>query len=1105
MPNDITTLAIEIQSQEAERNLRTFNELLSLGSQTAQKMEKISIDMDASSAVAQLQALRNGYANLAASLNDLHLDVAMPEMPAVSAPGGPAVDTSALEELKAFFASTAEMSKALREEMTQFNESLRELEANSSKTASAGGAQTSSMSQGITVSREYSAALNELTTAGGAHTNSMIHGITVSREYAAALKELAAAQKEMEKAAAKADEAGLKVNAADANAADVKRKLIATQRAYTKAFLEWRDAYYHHSGNADKLERESNRLKEKVAELKSAYKEAQAAAKEFNQKLEESAVRADAAREKYQQLKGQLDAMPKPVAQVTGGVDDFSKTARGAASQATKMARGFNAVAFAAGASIPGLNKIGQIIGTFAYAGPVVGGIVVGVGALAAGIKFLWDESQKGYTIAHEHAVEAQKDFQDAKSSIADLTKEWDRLAELESAGALTNEQNAEAVRIIEHLTDVYGDLGLGIDKNTLKLKGYSVARAKANALEREHKKYVADRAIEAAESDVQKQREKYLRSSTTAKDYFRPLEGHSPEEIWRDLDKRRIELKRVQEGRKKYNLSVGNGKQVEADYDQHGAWMSLIASGLIASSGSPNTLKAQEKLYNSGIATAAIDQELELLGDGEKGLIAAYKRLADAKRKAAEVAGAPQSKSNRTREALLKQGLMIGDDGTARMLTAAEQYARQKAEIQQKEKEIAEIAATYGRDNAQVLRLEAERLKLLASTLQYEGKISQERQRQEERQKRELEAWKAKLAAIRNTYALDDKGNAVRRKDSAEQAATRDQKIKELRAKIDTLLDSTPALRRNATGEDLLNWGRRFNPKTGKMDGDQKQAGWRGVLPDGKGGVMTEVSVGTQLNGKEVQIPLIVPDSTEEDLKRIAQIANGELTEIPDDLMEKAVAFAQKRIAEGKSPFFNGDARDEHLRRVTTGDAVLRDLVKYQSELSGLQGEQLRFRDSRDAAKRQWEKGRSGFVYDKKGNIVREKTDAELAGDRKKEIAAAEAKAAKYTRGSTEWYGAMAEVDRLRQEDFKKRQETSFANLGFSQMQAHNNMTQGVEARSSQALRLETRNFSKPDNAWKTLEKKQSQIHDTISGFGPDISAIAEANRSIRDKLVQV
>ena len=56
MANDITTLAIEIQSQEAERNLRTFNELLSLSSLTAKKMEKVSIEIDVQGALAQLRA-----------------------------------------------------------------------------------------------------------------------------------------------------------------------------------------------------------------------------------------------------------------------------------------------------------------------------------------------------------------------------------------------------------------------------------------------------------------------------------------------------------------------------------------------------------------------------------------------------------------------------------------------------------------------------------------------------------------------------------------------------------------------------------------------------------------------------------------------------------------------------------------------------------------------------------------------------------------------------------------------------------------------------------------------------------------------------------------
>ena len=123
----------------------------------------------------------------------------------------------------------------------------------------------------------------------------------------------------------------------------------------------------------------------------------------------------------------------------------------------------------------------------------------------------------------------------------------------------------------------------------------------------------------------------------------------------------------------------------------------------------------------------------------------------------------------------------------------------------------------------------------------------------------------------------------------------------------------------------------------------------------------------------------------------------------------------------------------------------------------------------------------------------------------RQQEIAAAREKVKQTSKGSSERYKAQAELDRLQQEDFRKRQEISLSDLGFSQKQAHNNMVQGIQVRSAQALRLETRNFSKPDNAWKTLEKNQVQIRDALFGFTPDIAAIAEANKGIREKLVNL
>ena len=947
MANDITTLAIEIQSQEAERNLRTFNELLSLSSQTAKKMEKVSIEIDVQGALAQLQALKTGYDDLASSAQNVHIDMGGGE--------APTVDTSALEALKDFFTTSAEMSKAMREEMTQFNEALLQLEANSVKAA----------------------------TAGGSHTESMSGGVSMSREYAAALKEVAAAQKEMEKAAAKADEAMKATVAADEDAEAVKRRLMKAQRELANVSKQVNEFYHTQQGNIIELSEKEEYLKNKVAELKGVYAEAKAAAEKFNQKLEESGEKADAARQHYQELKAQLDAMPQPMGQVTGSMGNFSHSARGAATQVTKIARGFNAVAYSAGAAIPALTKVGQVVGTFAYAGPIVGSIVVGVGALAAAIKHMYDEYQKGFKLAHEHAVQAQKDFQDTKSSIADLTKEWDRLGELTSAGALTNEQNLEATRIIGHLTDVYGDLGLGIDAATRKLKGYSQARAEANEREREHEIYMARQALKKARRDAAKQRERY-EGVDAARDFLATLKGKSDEEIWRALQKRKSELEDIQANEKRYTHSIGKSRTSSA-YRSGGIFNAAMMSAASPTGQlPPQVVELQLKEMEGGIAAAKVDKELELLkGDGKdnKGLIDAYKRAAEAKRTLAEIEIAPQSRFNRQREALAKQGLQIDESGNARLLTAAEQYVKQKAEISSLERDIATEVQRHGKTSEEYLRLEAQREKLLLSTLQYEKKITAE---QERRRK-----------GISAKYKQDPTTEIWRRKDSAEIDLFR-------AAEQIKLLKEMQEMRRNYAEET-----------GGDIDKD---------------------------------------------------FAKGKL---PEDIREK---FAKK-----------------------------------QREYDELSIQRLTAREARQAAIKQREAGRKNFVYGRNGQIIREKTDKEKDRDLAAELAEAKKRAKRYTEGSEEWHRAMMEVDRLQQEQFRRKQETSYSNLGFSEKQAHNNMVQGIRAQSSQALQLETRNFNKPDNAWKTLEKTQTRIYDTVSGYGTHIESMSSNMQNIAGQVAPV
>ena len=933
MAIDITTLAIKIQSQEAERNLRTFNELLSLSSHTAKKIEKVSIEVDVNGALAQLHALKAEYSNLAASAKSAYAEMERGSTAFVA----PATDAENLNALKDFFASTAEMSKAMREEMTQFNEALAQLEANSVKTA----------------------------TAGGAHIESMSNGATMSREYAAALKEVAAAQKEMEKTAAQADEAMKATVAADEDAEAVKKRLTQAQRELTSISKQLAETHRTMSGDIIGLSVKEEELKNKVAELKSVYEEAKAAAEKFNRKLEDAGEKADAARQRYQELKAQLDAMPKPMAQISSGASDFSKEARGAATQATKMARGFNAVAYSAGAAVPGLNKIGRVIGTFAYAGPVVGGIVVGVGALAAGIKHLWEESQRGYRLAHEHAVQAIQDARQVKDSFGANGKLWDRLGELASLNSLNNEQNAEAKNLIAQLTDAYGFLGIEIDKTTRKLKGYGRARSEAAKEEREFLKLQLQGAVGKAEADLTGEKEILSGENPWSSRYseaqkaviskrLKDMEGLSRNGQLKFLINWKNELQRVVYGQGKY-MGVDN---TPLYYDDP-------------------TTGGRSEVDMRALA------EVEL--DHLQRYIEKWNALEKAKKLAAEVEGADSAKigaldKERKR---LTDALTVGDAGNTRLKNANELYLDQK-------KRLAEIAATQARlKNADPqaftdepgaggktvgvfwAELEKERLQLLTSTLRYEEKITREKERQEERERREAIALQEKIANLKKSYTFYTDGK-VEKKDSTAQ------------------------------------------------DADRKM----------------------------------------------------EMTRYED--LSKSV--------------------NERTR------------TEAQYRLMGLQIEQLNADEQNNRARKQWEKGRSRFVYDKKGNVVREKNEVELAADRKKEIAAAEAKAAKYTRGSTEWYGAMAELDRLRQEDFKKRQETSFANLGFSQMQAHNNMTQSVEARSSQALRLETRNFSKPDNAWKKIEATQSQFYNLFRDTVPsNIESLTNSVNSMKEKLVQV
>lgn len=85
--------------------------------------------------------------------------------------------------------------------------------------------------------------------------------------------------------------------------------------------------------------------------------------------------------------------------------------------------------------------------------------------------------------------------------------------------------------------------------------------------------------------------------------------------------------------------------------------------------------------------------------------------------------------------------------------------------------------------------------------------------------------------------------------------------------------------------------------------DGSAKGTGFLGVLRRPDGGVSSEMSVGVTFDGKETDIPVLVPTLTRAEVETVLKTdpKNGKL---PPTIVEKAAAFARKRLAAGKSPF---------------------------------------------------------------------------------------------------------------------------------------------------------------------------------------------------------
>lgn len=83
------------------------------------------------------------------------------------------------------------------------------------------------------------------------------------------------------------------------------------------------------------------------------------------------------------------------------------------------------------------------------------------------------------------------------------------------------------------------------------------------------------------------------------------------------------------------------------------------------------------------------------------------------------------------------------------------------------------------------------------------------------------------------------------------------------------------------------------------RNDGTEKGEGFFGPLKAKSGEVMTEFSVGVNIDGKEIEIPTFTPNQSKKDIDFM--LSGGNPT---DDIVRKAAEYARQRIKQGKSPF---------------------------------------------------------------------------------------------------------------------------------------------------------------------------------------------------------
>jgi hypothetical protein len=134
--------------------------------------------------------------------------------------------------------------------------------------------------------------------------------------------------------------------------------------------------------------------------------------------------------------------------------------------------------------------------------------------------------------------------------------------------------------------------------------------------------------------------------------------------------------------------------------------------------------------------------------------------------------------------------------------------------------------------------------------------------------------------------------------------------------------------------GRVMLPQGSQLNPPSpnwgNRPDGTAKGNGFLGALARPDGGVSTEISIGVNIGGKDLDIPTLVPTLTQAERDQLLSLKDDQ--KMPESIVQKAVDHAKSRISQGL-PVFAGPGESPRQKASGGAPAMPDALAKaYQS-----------------------------------------------------------------------------------------------------------------------------------------------------------------------------